>query len=92
MKYHFTIHKQISLKFFWSLCLNFLIFSAFSQSRLISGKVTSLDGKLLEGVNIRIKNANTGTITDLQGMYKISVPENTDARLIYSMVGYSNTV
>jgi outer membrane receptor protein involved in Fe transport len=88
MKYHFTTHKHISLKFFWSLCLSFLFFSAFSQSRLISGKVTSLDGKLLNGVSVRVKNSATGTITNEEGFYKISVPENTNARVVFSMVGY----
>jgi outer membrane receptor protein involved in Fe transport len=88
MKYHFTNSKHISLKFFWSLCFNFLIFSAFSQSRLISGKVSSLDGKMLNSVNVRVKGSTAGTITDEQGYYKISVPENTNARIIFSMVGY----
>jgi outer membrane receptor protein involved in Fe transport len=88
MKYHFTNPISLFSKFLCSFCFYFLVFDSFSQSRLISGKVSSLDGKLLEGVNVRVKNANAGTISDLQGMYKISVPENTDARLIYSMVGY----
>jgi outer membrane receptor protein involved in Fe transport len=88
MKYHFTSRKHLSLKLFWSLCLNFLIFTAFSQSRIITGKVSSLDGKMLENVNVSVRGTNAGTITDSQGSYKISVPENTNARIAFSMVGY----
>jgi outer membrane receptor protein involved in Fe transport len=88
MKYHFTLCNHLSLKLFWSLCFNFLIFTAFSQSRIITGKVSTLDGKMLENVNVSVRGTNAGTITDSQGMYKISVPENTNARIAFSMVGY----
>jgi outer membrane receptor protein involved in Fe transport len=88
MKYHFTFHNHISSKLFWSFCFNFLVFTTFSQSRIITGKVSTLDGKMLENVNVSVRGTNAGTITDSQGAYKISVPENTNARIAFSMVGY----
>jgi TonB-linked SusC/RagA family outer membrane protein len=40
----------------------------------------------LIGVNIRLKNSETGTVTDLDGEYSISVPAN--GILIFSSIGY----
>ena len=88
MKYHFTILSQDLAKFFLTLLITFSVLSSFAQSRLITGKITNLDGAVLQNANVRVKGTTTGSVTDSQGMYKISVPENTDARLVYSIVGY----
>ena len=88
MKYHFTNPNALFTKLLWSLCLSFLLFEGQAQSRIVTGKVSSYDGKVLQNVNVRVENSNTGTITDSEGIYKISVPEKTNARLMFSMVGY----
>ena len=87
MKYHFTNPNSLFTKLLWSLCFSFLLFDVHAQSRIVTGKVSSYDGKLLQSVNVRVTGSTTGTITDSQGTYKISVPENTNARLMFSMVG-----
>ena len=88
MKYHFTNPNPLFTKFLWSMCFSFLFLNAYAQSRIVTGKVTSSDGKMLQSVNVRVAGSTTGTITDSQGDYKISVPEKTDSRIIFSTVGY----
>ena len=54
----------------------------------VSGTVTSAtDGIGLPGVNVLVKGTSTGTITDIEGNYNISVPNNDDV-LVFSFVGY----
>lgn len=61
--------------------------SLFAQSRAISGKVTSVDEpEGIPGVNVLIKGTTSGTVTDFEGNYNISVPEG--ATLIFSFLGY----
>ena len=71
------------------LTVIFLIisFTAWSQSRTVTGKVTSdEDGLGLPGVNIIEKGTNNGAVTDEGGSYSISVNEN--GVLVFSFVGY----
>lgn len=52
----------------------------------ISGTVTDENGDGLPGATIIVKGSTQGTTTDLNGYYKLSVPEN--ATLEISYVGY----
>ena len=58
------------------------------QNRIgIAGKVISAaDGMPLIGVSIIVKGAAEGTVTDVDGNYKINVP--SDATLVFSYIGY----
>ncbi|MDN5202196.1 TonB-dependent receptor [Fulvivirgaceae bacterium BMA10] len=56
--------------------------------KTITGKVTDENGQGLPGASIIVKGTATGTTTDLNGNYKLDVPD--DAILIISYVGYSN--
>lgn len=59
-----------------------------SVERIITGKVTDEDGVPLAGVNVIIKDTSEGTVTDMDGNFRLSVPDGaTD--LIFSYVGYS---
>ncbi|MCU0392141.1 MAG: TonB-dependent receptor plug domain-containing protein [Thermoflexibacter sp.] len=54
----------------------------------ISGKVISSEDNLpLPGVSILLKGSSTGTVTDAEGRYSISVPDN-GGTLVFSYVGY----
>lgn len=71
----------------WSAIFLFLATGAFAQSRTVSGTVTSAeDGSTLPGVNVLVKGTTTGTVTDVDGNYRISVPGN-DAILTFSFIG-----
>ena len=53
----------------------------------ITGRVTtSEDNSGLPGVNVVVKGTRIGTVTDVNGDYKIEVPENST--LVFSSVGF----
>lgn len=54
----------------------------------ISGNVTGEDGMPLIGVNIRVKGKVAGTVTDIDGNYRLTLPQNSDAILV-SYIGYA---
>lgn len=54
----------------------------------VSGKVTDVNNEPLPGVNIKIKNATIGTVTDNNGNYKITVP-NGEAILVFTYLGFA---
>lgn len=59
-----------------------------AQAQTVSGTVvTQEDGQPLPGVNIVIQGTDTGTVTDADGNYELSVP-SSDAILIFSYIGY----
>lgn len=65
---------------------------AFSQDRIITGKVTSAsDGLPLPGVSVTVKGVSTiGTQTNAQGNYKLSVP-GTATALIFQYIGFTRS-
>ncbi|MEN8122181.1 MAG: SusC/RagA family TonB-linked outer membrane protein, partial [Bacteroidota bacterium] len=67
----------------------FAVFSGsiFAQHE-VSGIIKDDFGADLPGASVRIKGTNEGTITDLNGYYKISVPSSSSI-LIFSFVGMS---
>ncbi len=72
------------------LCL--LAFSplVMAQELTVSGKVTDdTNGEELPGVNILVSGTSTGTVTDIEGNYRITVP-SADATLLFSFIGYEN--
>lgn len=55
----------------------------------VTGKVIDENGVSLPGATVQQKGTTNGVITDIDGNFSISVP--SDATLILSFVGYSNT-
>src|SRR5687768_9310664 len=58
-----------------------------AQEKVITGKVTSLEGTPLPGVSISVKNTPAGTSTDGEGNYRISIPLD-NVTLVFTSVGY----
>ena len=57
---------------------------------MIQGLVTdATSNEPLIGVNIRIKDTFKGTITDLNGNFKLGINDGSTVTLIFSIVGYS---
>ncbi|MEO8405892.1 MAG: SusC/RagA family TonB-linked outer membrane protein, partial [Chitinophagaceae bacterium] len=72
------------------LFFQLLYLSAFSQGRLVSGKVVSKsNGEALAGATISIKGSNIATTTDNGGNFKITIPENAKTFVI-SYVGLAS--
>ena len=74
-------------------CLMVLLSGAvvFAQDRTVSGKVTDADtGEGIPGVNIMIQGTTSGTVSDIDGNFTVSVP--ADASLMFSYVGYKTQI
>jgi len=70
------------------LCLLW-VGTLFAQNRTITGKVIAAeDGSALPGVSILLKGSSTGTTTDFDGNYSISVPNS--GTLVFSYIGFLN--
>lgn len=73
--------------------LLFIVLLSFSvlyaQEKIITGKVENEKSEPLSGVNVSVKGAKNGTITDATGSFKISAP-NGSATLQLSYVGYES--
>lgn len=57
------------------------------QELLVTGSVVDANGTPLPGVNILVKGTTTGSITDSDGRYSITVPSENSV-LVFSFVGY----
>lgn len=72
--------------------LIFLTIFSISQSRNITGKVSSQEDHLgLPGVSITIKGTTTGTTTDMDGYYEIKNVKASDT-LLFSFIGYKDQI
>lgn len=68
--------------------LVFLLFTAAAASaqRTISGKVTDSKGAPIDNATVIVKGGKAGTITNPDGTYRLTVPENARI-LVFSSVG-----
>ena len=66
-----------------------LVLSLFSFGTLMAqvrGVVKNENGEAFQGVNVAVKGANKGTITDASGRYELSVSQENV--LVFSFLGY----
>lgn len=66
----------------------FHVSAAALQDITVTGTVVDEKGLPLPGVSITVKGTQKGTITDVNGHFKLNVP-NDDAVLVFSMIGYA---
>lgn len=72
---------------FLTLLLSLSAFVAIAQERTVNGTVTSSeDNSSVPGVNVVVKGTTIGTITDLDGNFSITVP-NDESILVFSYIG-----
>lgn len=57
------------------------------KEKLLTGKVSDNTNEPIIGANVSVKGTTTGTITDIDGNFQITVPEN--ATLLITYIGYS---
>ncbi len=58
-------------------------------AQTISGRITDQEsGDGLPGVNILVKETTTGTVTDIDGNYKLTISDDANT-LVYSSIGYA---
>lgn len=70
------------------LAVMLLCISAVANTKTIEvrGQVTEANGNEIIGVSVYLKGTNRGVVTDIDGKYVISVPE--DATLVFSFIGF----
>ncbi len=66
-----------------------LLGNTYAQERTVSGKITDgSTGDPIPGANVLEKGTSNGTVTDLDGNYKLSVADG--ATLVVSFIGFRN--
>ena len=85
-------NKQQTKQPRWRLVLTALMMTVgmltASAQQTVTGVVTSADdGETLPGASVKIKETKTGTITDMDGKYKLSVSKGQT--LVFSYIGYT---
>ncbi|MBC7922815.1 MAG: TonB-dependent receptor [Ferruginibacter sp.] len=67
---------------FWAMPM------AWAQNRApVSGRVTAEAGEIFPGVSVSVKGTTTGTVTDVEGRYALSLPD-ASSTLVFSFVGF----
>ena len=60
-----------------------------ASEKTITGQVTDLSNEeTLPGVNVLVKGTTIGTVTDVEGNYRLTVPDDAET-LVFSSVGYT---
>ena len=68
-----------------------MLFSAvlsYGQQVSVTGKVIDTTNEPVIGATIQVKGVATGTVTDVDGNFKITVADAAKARLVVSYIGY----
>jgi len=73
-------------KMLWTFILVMFTQLTFAQSLAVKGKVKDAQGQSVIGVSILVQGTSTGTITDIDGNFSISVP-SSESVLVYSYIG-----
>lgn len=76
--------KKLSLLLVASLCF----VGTMIAQRTVSGTLTDQSGESLIGANVIVKGTSTGTVTDFDGSYSLTVPEESNT-LVYSYAGFT---
>lgn len=94
MKHGFTRFGQLPryawLALFLMLLNCWLALPGRAQSQAVSGRVTTAKGEGLPGVNVVVKGATTGTVTNGAGQYSLGVPSNQVTVFTFSFVGFQS--
>ena len=82
------LSKKLSFMFLL-VGMFFIHAGALAQSISVSGTITDVEDLPVPGVNILVKGTLTGTASDANGRYTISVP-NSNAVLVFSSIGFAS--
>lgn len=67
----------------------FMVFQVTAQIQQVSGLVTDENGEPLPGVNIVEKNTTNGTISDINGNYRLNL-RTPDGVVVFSFIGFES--
>lgn len=78
--------KRVLLVFF---LLFFLSVAAMAQStHKVTGKVLDENGLGFPGAGVNVKGTNVGTVTDVNGVFSLNVPDNSGNIIVIRAIGY----
>jgi TonB-dependent starch-binding outer membrane protein SusC len=69
-----------------TVMLSAMSLGLWAQDKQVAGKVKDGSGSGMPGVTVTVKGTQRGTTTDVDGNYKVAVPNNST--LVYSYVGF----
>ena len=80
-----------------TVCLSFLLAASAlisqAQDLVITGKITDAEsGQGLPGASILVVGTTSGTVTDAEGNFSLSVASNSSIKIAISFIGYASTV
>ena len=86
--YHHYLMKKLSLMFLLLFISGKLLFA---QTSSISGTVVSTKNEPLIGATVVVQGTTNGTITNLDGTFKMNIPAKT-TKLVISSIGFKTKV
>ena len=79
--------NRLLAKFILPLLCVLLTQIAFSQNRIVTGKITDDKGSPVQGATVTVKGSKSGTATDANGSFRLSVDQNAST-LVVTSVGF----
>ncbi len=70
----------------WIFLVLFFLSTTFAHAIDVTGRVVDELGETLIGVTVQVEETKTGTVTDYDGIYNLSVTDS-QARLVFSYIG-----
>ncbi len=74
------------LLFYFTFC------TVLINAQIISGTIRNKEMEPVTYASIGISDSKTGAISDLQGSFRLELPENKDAKIVFSASGYLDKV
>lgn len=85
-----TGHTNVVQRVLYSILLSLICISAYAENKVVSGTVVDPKGEAIIGASVMVKGTTNGTLTDLNGGFKLTVPSSTKF-IFVSFVGYDST-
>jgi TonB-linked SusC/RagA family outer membrane protein len=89
LNFHLNIKQTIRMRkklLFSATLVLFSVLATIAQNVLYTGTVSDQSGAPLPGVNVRLGNTNTGSITDANGVYRINA--ESGKQLSFTYIGF----
>lgn len=80
--------RSTMMNFLRAFIILLLPLGAVAQTATISGKVSDSNGEALIGVNVSIQGTTIGTVTDIDGKYRLTGVPQSKVTIVASFIGF----